>query len=380
MSKRNGFVDFQKILFSLVIVLHHSAPLIGGNMVGIFSCGLVAVEFFFIVSGFLMAKKAEKFDGNDLYGHNVRYIVKRYTNIFPYLILAVLTAIFIYKWGSYRIETFIDAILFSSVDIFGLQMIGFQGFYATGVAWYLSILFFCGFLIYPMMCKNLSKFAKYTAPLFALILLGFIARVDSTLANPGLWYGHVHKGLLRGFADISLGATSFELSKTITNIPKTRLNSILFKLAEAGAIIAGVGYGLFRMEPGMYDFFFPALFCISVAISFSDKSLGTVICKHKIFNFLGTFSLSIFLNHYYIYANFEKFFPPMRVRYILIVYLVVVLVISTINYILGQLLINKKTRWATIAALTVVFFIAWFFLSRSNGTSTKINILPFLVK
>ena len=56
---RNGSLDLMKFVFSIVIVLLHSGNLFGRNK--FFPAGHIGVEFFYIVSGYYMAKSALRY-------------------------------------------------------------------------------------------------------------------------------------------------------------------------------------------------------------------------------------------------------------------------------------------------------------------------------
>lgn len=52
MKQRNGVIDFMRFIFALLVILHHAIlfhkPIIAGY---------IGVEFFFMVTGWLMAEK-----------------------------------------------------------------------------------------------------------------------------------------------------------------------------------------------------------------------------------------------------------------------------------------------------------------------------------
>lgn len=56
---RNGEIDFLRFLFSLIILLRHSSNIVGKEWYP-FLGGAFAVEFFFIVSGYLMMASIQK--------------------------------------------------------------------------------------------------------------------------------------------------------------------------------------------------------------------------------------------------------------------------------------------------------------------------------
>ena len=53
--KKNGIIDCWRILFALFVMMLHSVYLPHGEN-AMFKGGWISVEFFFVLSGFLMAK------------------------------------------------------------------------------------------------------------------------------------------------------------------------------------------------------------------------------------------------------------------------------------------------------------------------------------
>ena len=59
-KKRNGFIDIMKLVFCLGVILNHLNTVSVSFQMNtiVMRYGFLGVEFFFIVSGYLMAKKA----------------------------------------------------------------------------------------------------------------------------------------------------------------------------------------------------------------------------------------------------------------------------------------------------------------------------------
>lgn len=57
MKKHNGIISFWKFMFSILILIFHCSDRAKEGKV-LFIDGRIGVEFFFIVSGYLLAKKA----------------------------------------------------------------------------------------------------------------------------------------------------------------------------------------------------------------------------------------------------------------------------------------------------------------------------------
>ena len=62
-NRRNSTIDILRVLFAVVIALFHIAevyPLQISNKISLFAQGAIGVEFFSVVTGFLMAQSVKK--------------------------------------------------------------------------------------------------------------------------------------------------------------------------------------------------------------------------------------------------------------------------------------------------------------------------------
>ncbi len=85
-NMRNGEIDFLRFLFSLIILLRHSSNIVGKKWYP-FLGGAFAVEFFFLVSGYLMMASIHKClrGGGQLFirKRNSRFSDQKDKRIFP---------------------------------------------------------------------------------------------------------------------------------------------------------------------------------------------------------------------------------------------------------------------------------------------------------
>lgn len=346
MLGRNGTIDFLKFIFSIGIILYHSEQFYSKN---IFFCGYIAVEFYFIVSGFLLMKEADRLinssTNKNIFILNLEMIRKKYINIFVYLIGAILASYFFWHKNTFiDFPTILHDIIYSINELFLLQMLGFQGFWATGVAWYLSALFFASFVIFPIILKNKSLFVYYIAPLIIVGIYGYFACVDSTINNPGQWNGFIYKGLLRGLAGLSLGCISYELINKITKNEWNRRIKIVLTATEIIGYLFTIMFIVLYKQWDSMDFFITILIFISVTISFSNRSYLSKIFSHEIFNKLGIFSMSLYLNHYFVAANISRIFVGKTQIELMRIYIIIVFGLALLNSLLGSLLTKKVKR------------------------------------
>ena len=78
-SKHNGIISLWKFIFAIVIVLFHSNSYFSPEKRLFMSGGYIGVEFFFIVSGFYLAKNIQnenKSSNNNIGLETIKYIWK----------------------------------------------------------------------------------------------------------------------------------------------------------------------------------------------------------------------------------------------------------------------------------------------------------------
>ena len=125
-QQRNGLIDFYRFIFALIIVIHH-AMWLDGRYVGdienkvFFRGGYSAVEFFFILSGYLLSKKAYDNQMNDKIGELTwNEITKRVKALYPSFIISNILSTFSYLLISISFRYF-----FFTSNCSGFVMISF---------------------------------------------------------------------------------------------------------------------------------------------------------------------------------------------------------------------------------------------------------------
>ena len=358
-KKRVGTVDFFKFVAAVLIVVYHAGGFYNTESEYICLSGFICVEFFFMVSGYLLTAKASKYNGDNVWNATLSMLKGKLMSIFPYMLLAIVASNILYAINIWSGKAISYNLLFSLADIFPLQMQGFSLFAATGVSWYLSVLFAVSFLIYPLLCKHREAYTKYIAPATAILALGFIAHEQGYLNDPGLWMPNAYtfKGVLRGYADIALGCTAFEIKRYWDR--EGRGWRFLPGVLEIVGYAALILYSVFHGVSDAHDFFMIPLILFAVSVSFSNKSVLAHVFKGSIFNKLGVFSLSIYLNHYFVRENVARLFPELDRVQLLLPYLGIVAALAIVNYVLGRLLSRVlRTGKAVLAATLALVFVS----------------------
>ena len=128
-KKHNGIIGFWKFMFCILILLFHCAEKMGKN--GFFESGRIGVEFFFIVSGYLMTKKAL----------NNEEGLKAF---FPYVIFPFIISFFVK--GIYKADQIANSIW----NLLLIDMSGVRSTTVIGQTWYISVMLISMLILYPL--------------------------------------------------------------------------------------------------------------------------------------------------------------------------------------------------------------------------------------
>lgn len=136
MSRKYGAINLFKVIFILLIVVHHS-----DYMEGVLQRGYIAVEYFFMISGFFLCKMAESKKEMSVWTYTKRRFIKLYPHyIFSFIIIFIAYLVYLAVGLIKTKEIFTRCI----PEIFLVQNIGIK--YSEGglnyPCWYMSVLFY----------------------------------------------------------------------------------------------------------------------------------------------------------------------------------------------------------------------------------------------
>lgn len=292
-SKMSGEVNVFKFIFAVIILIFHTSMIIG---LPYFTGGYIFVEWFYIFSGYTLAKKVCTMKNNDSIAENTFNITySRIANIFPYYLLSCLIAL-IFKTIFNQIDLSTSYMYHRLIhEVCLLQMFTVDTFPLTGTAWFLSSLVIALVIIIPILFKFKNAYMKVFSIIIAALLFYYIYKVSGYLYGPAEWLSLSYKGNLRAIAGLSLGIFGYQLSLTFNKLISN--NSIINFLKYVIYIILLVY--MYRVDDGIQYFIFPFIFMILITIQMNNTN--SIIFKDNGFTrFLGKISMVLFLNHYYV--------------------------------------------------------------------------------
>ena len=196
---RNYALDFYRFLFSCVIcIMHFTAYMDFGDAHAPFCGGYLAVEFFFIVSGYMLMRHVErekKKAGSVSAGRcTARYAWERFERLFPHYALSLILVALVYIYvGQYSTKEVLTSVFW---EFFMVQSAGLP-FVVNNQFWYVSAMLLASVFIYFLLKKNEDTYRYIIAPGALLLICGYFYQtygyIDLTMrsydliAYSGLW-------------------------------------------------------------------------------------------------------------------------------------------------------------------------------------------------
>ena len=288
----NSSINVTKFLIAIYMVVFHVAALSGYKY---FEGGYIFVEWFFIFAGFMVAKKVLSLEKNeDTFIEAVKIVRARIVKIFPYYLLSCIAAILFKLYTNTLAMDEIYTIKRILNEIFMLQMITVSTYPLTGTSWFLSSMWIILILILPFFIKLKKKF-MIPAIIISLSLYYITYRVSGYLWGPAEKIIIFEKGNIRAAAAISIGIISYMLYDKLKTVLKHPYLETIFVWVCNLLIF----YYISIVDESIYYFLLPFAFMILIAIDMG-KSKNAFIPDNKFTRFLGTVSMIIYMNHFYI--------------------------------------------------------------------------------
>lgn len=299
-EKRNNEINILKFIFSFVILSFHSRNLVPeelrNNGTVLFYNGNIAVEFFFIVSGFFFASSC--FGGR--YKKPQDFMLQKIKS-FALPVWCSWGGAFVCQQmlkDNIRIGEIVKDIMKSLFEPLLLRNCGFVGKYFNGVTWYISALILSMALLVIPLYKYRDKYVYIVAPVIAFFLLGYLSHEYKSIRNATKWNIIMYKCQIRAIAEINLGIFVYGIKKWSDQIRLTRLGKWLFTIMEIMlyiSIILFMHYG----HISEIDFAVIILLAFAVWISMTQKTYFSDLADKipRFCNFIGKYSLYIYLNH-----------------------------------------------------------------------------------
>lgn len=309
--KRNGEIDFLRFLFSVIIALFHFGDTL---RFAVAPFGSIGVEFFFILTGYFMAKHVEAVHRKagdqsiSISDETWRYIIRKIGQFYRYYFVAIILQMILRYIIVGRGIVSIMSNFLKSIPTLTITFVALNsndvGFY-VGNTWYLSAMIIAIFFLYPILLKNYDLSVKLIFPAVSILIIGYIHGNYAMLSVWNQWTGVMYVGILRSVSEIALGCCICPLAEFLSK----RIGDLSGKEKihkKAGlTIIKCVGYAVplcyaincipelgLNAEFGLHAM----CFCF-IGITLSLSGVGWCIPDCALTRTLGRLSLPIFIFH-----------------------------------------------------------------------------------
>lgn len=294
---------------ALFVVVYHMRPYIP-DLNGInflltpFSKGYLAVDFFFILSGFILSYKYSKVFSNSL--DTIQYkefIIKRIARVMPlhvfimmlYLVLPLGALILGNKVG----DEYGTSAFFVKLFLIDLWLVG-HDFWKTWntPSWTISGELFA-YLILPFICILIANkiYRSYILYVFSITV---VVSVFSGFNLPSLGAGITNVGLLRCLVGFLCGVSLFYINKSL---PGFIIRHALFLFCLTAAALC---YCFLTISENYY--YVSILFSCLLLFTLNFRNKFHLILEKKAFVYLGEISYSVYLSHTLILIICTRFF------------------------------------------------------------------------
>lgn len=323
-KQRNGKIEALRFLFCITIIFFHvnidllSRHLSIGEHFTFFSEGRIAVEFFFLLTGYLTAAKIYKIrnHSNEIpsIGKSTWDFMRgKIASILPYHFIVV--AIMIVLYCSLNHVNVFRYIIKTFPSIFLLQMTGLPGSNVIGIEWYISSMLIALFILYPLCLRFYDTFTHIVAPIVGVFSIGLVIHSVGALAYNTEYIGVFYAGNIRAVGVICLGIFSFEFFRTVFESEAYRKKRLLFTCLEAFGYVFTLYYMTSATTNKKYGGIVALILCFAVGISFSEVSYGQKVFNNRLIYFLGKCSLPMYLSQNILRTIGKEFLLDQPSRY-----------------------------------------------------------------
>ena len=322
---KNKSINGLKGFLAIIIVLLHFFGMYSSY--NYFYTGYLAVEGFFIISGYFFYKAIIKREDK-----NFEVIKERIKKLLPAYYVSIFILILFYFILKDAKRFFSIKFLPLLAELTLLQNSGFFPFELVNLSWYVSALVLSMLVIYALY-KLLEDKLIYIFPIIILVCYSFIYTSVGNLNVHGQQVSIYNLGLVRAIAGMSIGSLL-----TLIN-SKTKISqsiSLLIELICIPMIIYLINGNTYCSND--FAFFIP--FSLIFILQIKEQGILSKILNFKVFQIIGDNSYYIYLNQYISIFILIILFPDLNSH--LIVSLLILFILITLFTYLTKFIINKS--------------------------------------
>lgn len=336
---RVASVEWVRILVAVCVVVGHYIAFCGDGA-GFAPSAAVIVDFFFVLSGFLLLKGLDKPPAPGAprppLPDTLLYVFRKARGLYPEYLTAFLLmfGLHIFLVPLVTAGQILQSFFHYKWELLLLQMAGFNPHpafntdYLVGSAWYLSSMLLMMIPAYYLARYHRRAYVNFIAPLAALFIYGYIMQAHGNLDVGNEVVGFILLGNLRAFAGLGVGGMAFALYRHANAAGwtvKARRAACCIEAFCLLSIPALFLLGSYISAPG--SLFWVPIWAALLFLAFSNQTpvLGFLNRRFtRAAAYLGRLSLYLYLFHWFFVNLFARYLAWLGFWPGLLLYLAVV--------------------------------------------------------
>lgn len=294
----NPEVDILRLIFAIAVFLHHFNGI--PNFTSFLPRGFLAVEFFFMISGYFMAHKLQSKDSPEV----DTFIFKKIAPIYPVVLVSTLIA-FVLRLIPIAGLSLKGWLVSIPTSFFEVSMLWMQGLFVGRTyntpSWYISAMIIAMAVIYPLFKRYWNYFSGIGSLVLSLVCYSIIFNNSPKISSFRVFWFITTLGVIRAIAGLSLGVFLYNCSLRVTrSFSITSIGNYIFmaiKLILLALICLYMWKGTVLKGVAKWDYVIVVFIFAFLFLVFSRWGSITILNKFD-FRWCNSFSLYLYLNHY----------------------------------------------------------------------------------
>lgn len=293
-------IEIWRFVFMCIVCLLHFETAYSGGTNRIFACGYLGVEFFFILSGFMMMNHAER--SNDT---AVKYVYERIKRFAPSLVISycilIVNSILQFNWGPVRA---IQEIYNHIWEYLFLNCTGVHWEIWNGVTWYISALLIVSYFLYWLIKRDEKIFIEFLGPLLIFLIYSWYAYQGNGLDYHLQWERISTSAISRAVGGMSIGCILFHTNKKLIS-QKVKICVGGGTCIEIIAIIM-ILINIIFAEKNSFNLLVLFLFPVLIIFEYNGWNIWRKYCAKRFIKVLGKVSIDMYLNQVFFIGFFMR--------------------------------------------------------------------------
>ena len=294
MKNRFGKISLYKFLFSIMIIVFHVGNVLDYNKFKFnFGSGSIAVDFFFVVSGFFFCRKYVNYKVKNSVGEDsFNYFINRTNRFIKYIIILLIIAI---PFSIFCLKFNFTSLINAFYKLLYIPHHTKCGSEIFGITWYIVAMILVESMLFPFLIKYKKEFVYIISPIIIILLGSYLLIRYGHFATPWKMGTILYKGILRSIFEINIGMYLYLISEKISNVKFTKLSKILLLLFEIAGYLSIFVLVNLNNAHRRFDVLMLIIISICILISTNKNMYLYNFCNNKLFYFLEKLSLPMYI-------------------------------------------------------------------------------------